>query len=460
MHIHLLGICGTFMGGLAVLADELGYKVTGSDQNIYPPMSAQLNSLGIKIHLGYSNEPLSWGPDSLVVGNVMRREMPIIETMLDQSIPFTSGPEWLAREVLAVRHVLAVSGTHGKTTTSSMLAWILEFAGLQPGFLIGGIPNNFGVSARLGKGQYFVVEADEYDTAFFDKRSKFIHYRPRTLIINNIEFDHADIFPDLAAIQRQFHHLVRTIPSTGLIIYPFLDRNVEAVLEMGCWTKQEKVMGLESVNDGWRAFNVTPSCEQFEVYFKDDFYGKIEWSLLGRHNLMNALSAIAAAKHVGVDAEVAVQALNQFQGVKRRLELKGSFSGIQVYDDFAHHPTAIETTLAGLRAKVGAERIIAVLEMRSNTMRAGFHQQALIDALQQASLVYFYKAPDITWDVEKTWGDTQKPGGVYTELPKLTHALREQCKKHDHVVFMSNGGFGGIQNNFIKVLSEPFFQVS
>jgi UDP-N-acetylmuramate: L-alanyl-gamma-D-glutamyl-meso-diaminopimelate ligase len=454
MHIHLLGICGTFMGGIALLAKELGFKVTGSDHNIYPPMSTQLQDMGIAIELGY--EKLSSSSyQQMIVGNVMRRGMPVIETMLNEGRFYTSGPEWLAREILQTRHVLAVSGTHGKTTTSSMLAWILAFAGFEPGFLIGGIPNNFGVSARLGQGKYFVIEADEYDSAFFDKRSKFLHYRPQTLIINNIEFDHADIFSNLTEIQKQFHHLVRTVPGEGLIIYPALDKAVQEVIKMGCWSKQETIFGLEPLNNvGWTVQNAAPSFAEFEVYFKETFCGKINWSLLGNHNMLNALSAIAAARAVGVAIETAINALNQFQGVKRRLELKGVVSDIYVYDDFAHHPTAIATTLAGMRSKVGQEtRIIAVVEVRSNTMRAGFHQAELSLAVEKSDVVYFFKAPDISWNIEKVWENTGKPGGVYTDILKLIQSLKGDSQKGDQVVFMSNGGFGGIHTQFLQALT-------
>ncbi len=453
MHTHILGICGTFMAGLAVLASEQQHQVTGSDQNVYPPMSAQLNKLGIKIFQGYDDiHQLSPKPDCVVVGNVMRRGMPVIEEMLNQQHPFLSGPEWLARYVLHDKHVLAVSGTHGKTTTSSMLAWILEVAGLNPGFLIGGVSNDFSVSARLGGGKYFVVEADEYDSAFFDKRSKFIHYHPRTLIINNIEFDHADIFADLAAIQQQFHHLVRTVAGEGLIICPVGDQNVSATLEKGCWTETE-VFGS---NMGWHAENRKTCENQFEVFFGDSAYGVLKWSLLGEHNVNNALAAIAAAHHVGVEPEIAIKALSSFKGVKRRMEVKGVVRGMTVYDDFAHHPTAIELTLGGLRAKVGKDaRITAVLDIRSNTMKAGHHKDDLPDAVQDANAVYVFQSPDIQWDVNKIWQAANKPGGVFTNTESLLSVLLAETQNsvNHHVIFMSNGGFNGIQTLFLEKLA-------
>jgi UDP-N-acetylmuramate: L-alanyl-gamma-D-glutamyl-meso-diaminopimelate ligase len=449
MHIHILGICGTFMGGLAVLATEKGFTVTGADQNVYPPMSTQLNKLGIKIFQGYDDiHQLSPKPDCVVVGNVMTRGMSVIETLLNQNFPMLSGPEWLARYVLQDKHVLAVSGTHGKTTTSSMLAWILEVAGLNPGFLIGGVPNDFGISARLGGGKYFVLEADEYDCAFFDKRSKFIHYYPRTLVINNMEFDHADIFPNLAAIQQQFHHLVRTVPGEGLIVYPNADQNVKKTLEKGCWTKIEN-FGTNAT--GWHLKNHVAKNNQFEVCFEEKNYGALKWSLLGEHNVDNALAAIAAAHHVGVDPAVAIKALSSFQGVKRRMEIKGIKAGRTVYDDFAHHPTAIRLTLAGLRAKVGSKaQITAVLDIRSNTMKAGHHKEDLPDALQDANAVYFFQSPDINWDVNKIWQTANKSGGVYDNTDSLLGALLAENYTDHHVVFMSNGGFNGIQTVFLE----------
>lgn len=464
MHFHILGISGTFMGGLAALAKELNFKVTGSDMNIYPPMSTQLETLGVKFRQGFEADQLNPTPDYVVVGNVMRRGIPVVEAVLDQGLPMLSGPEWLARFVLPKRHVLAVSGTHGKTTTSSMLAWILEYAGKNPGFLIGGIPNNFGISARLGDVTApFVVEADEYDSAFFDKRSKFIHYRPNTLMINNIEFDHADIFPNIEAIQVQFHHLVRTVPGKGLIILPEKDDNVSAVIEKGCWTKCEHfAAGAEpchrpSFNSPgeWWAEQTTQQGDEFKVYFDKTCFGKVKWTLLGQHNISNALAAIAAAQHVGVDPKIALQALCKFSSVKRRLEVRGERQGIVVYDDFAHHPTAIATTLAGLRAKLGSKtRIVAVVDIRSNTMRAGHHQTTLSSSVKDADLVYFFKSPDVTWSVEKMFADSAKPGAVFQDQSALLMALKSSTTTADHVVFMSNGGFGGIQTEFLGLETQ------
>ncbi len=477
--VHILGICGTFMGGMAILASELGYDISGSDTNVYPPMSTQLEAQGISLIQGFEKNQLDniFEDTSIVVGNVMSRGYPVIEALLDQGIPMLSGPEWLAKYVLPKRHVLAVSGTHGKTTTASMLAWILEHAGLKPGFLIGGVPNNFGLSARLGEGECFVVEADEYDSAFFDKRSKFIHYRPRTLIINNIEFDHADIFANLEAIKTQFHHLVRTIPQKGLIVHPAEDLEVADVLKRGCWTPTVTVHAVQSstqtalekekkenINQsslnqnklsrtGWYADNQSEAGDAFDVYFGKTRYGRVEWALLGQHNIANALAAIAAAGHVGVTPNQAIEALKHFQGVKRRLEIKGVRNNITIYDDFAHHPTAIATTLAGLRAKLGREaKILAVLDIRSNTMKAGHHKDELPASVQSANEVYFYKSPDIHWDVESIWQVANKPGGVFADKETLVKALQRAALPYDHVIFMSNGGFGGIHNEFLQNL--------
>ena len=458
MHTHILGICGTFMGGLAVIAKELKLKVTGSDQNVYPPMSTQLDNLSIKIFQGYDDlQQLSPTPDYIVVGNVMSRGKPVIEAILNQNLPIISGPEWLARFVLKDRHVIAISGTHGKTTTTSMVAWILEYAGLAPGFLIGGIPNDFGISARLGTGKYFVVEADEYDSAFFDKRSKFVHYWPRTLIINNIEFDHADIFANLTAIQAQFHHLVRTVPGEGLIIYPKLDKNVAEVLNKGCWSKRVAyAVGNNHENqDGWLARNNSAMNNQFEVCYKNKSYGTVKWALLGEHNVQNGLAAIAAVEHVGVDPKIAIEALSIFQGVKRRMEIKGIKRGVTVYDDFAHHPTAILSTLVGLRAKVGNRaRILAVLDIRSNTMRLGHHKDQLASAVNDANQIYFFRSSDTIWDVDKVWQDLQKPGGVYSNTDDLVKILLKEARENDQVIFMSNGSFNGIHATFLEKLSS------
>lgn len=451
MHTHILGIGGTFMAGLAVLASDLGHKVTGSDLKIYPPMSTQLSEKGIFPIEGYNVEQLNSKPDALIIGNVMRRGMPIIESLLNQNARFESGPEWLSKNILATQHVLAVSGTHGKTSTSSMLAWILEIAGFNPGFLIGGIPSNFGVSARLGRGEYFVVEADEYDCAFFDKRSKFIHYRPNTLIVNNLEFDHADIFPNLEAIQSQFHHLVRTVPGNGLIIYPEADQNIQAVLEKGCWTP------VYTIGEHISAMAKSPSGNHFEVYLQTESktkikIGEVRWDLLGQHNIMNALAAISAACHVGVLPEVALKALASFKGIKRRLEIIGQAREITLYDDFAHHPTAIKTTLAGLRAKVGTERVIAVVDIRSNTMRAGHHREHLAASVEDADVAYFFKSQDVSWDVETMAESSLCSGGVFSDHSALFETLQKKMRAGDHVVCMSNGGFGGLHSQLLQSL--------
>ncbi len=397
MHIHIIGICGTFMGGLAVLAKQAGHDVTGSDANVYPPMSTQLEQQGIQLMTGYVQENLKPQPDVVVIGNALSRGNPEVEAVLRQGIKYTSGPQWLAEHVLQDRWVLAVAGTHGKTTTASMLAWILEYAGMQPGFLIGGVPNNFSVSARLGEAPFFVIEADEYDSAFFDKRSKFIHYRPRTAILNNLEFDHADIFPDLTAIKKQFHHFVRTIPDNGLLVVPSADANIADVLQQGCWTPQE-TFDINSAN--WAIAEVDEGGQTFTVTYKEQTQGKVRWKLLGQHNQLNALAAIAAARHAGVATEHAIEALAEFSNVKRRLEVRGEIGGITVYDDFAHHPTAIATTLAGLRTKLGNQRIIAVLEFASNTMRQGFHIEDVPHSFACADQVIFAKPNGVDWEID------------------------------------------------------------
>ncbi|MGB0361090.1 MAG: UDP-N-acetylmuramate:L-alanyl-gamma-D-glutamyl-meso-diaminopimelate ligase, partial [Endozoicomonas sp.] len=407
MHIHILGICGTFMGSLAILARELGFQVSGSDQNIYPPMSTQLEEQGISLFQGYGVENLKLAPDLVVIGNAMKRGIPAIEYVLEKGLPYVSGPEFFSRYVAPERWVMAASGTHGKTTTSSMLAWILEHAGMSPGFLIGGIPSDFGISARLGDTPFFVIEADEYDTAFFDKRSKFVHYHPRTLIINNLEFDHADIFDDLSSIQRQFHHLVRTMPGTGRIIYPANVPAIDDVLDMGCWSEKESLSGEGSY---WQVRNTSPAGNQFDVFYKDAFAGHVNWQQDGQHNVDNALASIAAAHHAGVLPEVACEALSVFQGVKRRMELVGEVDGIRIYDDFAHHPTAIAMTLAGQRALLGKHaNIRVIIEPRSHTMKMGVHQKLLIDATVDASEVIWFKPNDLDWPLEKLAADSSTP---------------------------------------------------
>ncbi|HEY0635691.1 MAG TPA: UDP-N-acetylmuramate:L-alanyl-gamma-D-glutamyl-meso-diaminopimelate ligase [Gammaproteobacteria bacterium] len=452
MRLHILGICGTFMGGIALLARSLGHQVSGQDANVYPPMSTQLEEQGITLTEGYDPSGIPADVEMVVIGNALSRGNPAVEYVLNRGIPYTSGPQWLSEYLLQGRWVLAVAGTHGKTTTSSMLAWILDHAGLKPGFLIGGVAHDFGVSARLTETPFFVVEADEYDTAFFDKRSKFVHYRPRTAILNNLEYDHADIFPDVAAIQRQFHHLVRTVPGLGLILAPQHDRYLDEVLGMGCWTPVEKFgTGDQS---GWSARNVAPDGSHFDVWWRDDFLGTVQWGLLGHHNVSNALAAIGAARHTGVLPPEAIKALNCFSGVKRRLEVRGEVDGITVYDDFAHHPTAIATTLEGLRKRVGNARIIAILEPRSNTMRMGVHRAALAPSFALADAVLLYGPPDLGWDIAAV---AQASGGkavVHTEIASIVNAVVAMARPGDHLLVMSNGGFGGIHEKLLRALRE------
>jgi UDP-N-acetylmuramate: L-alanyl-gamma-D-glutamyl-meso-diaminopimelate ligase len=450
MHLHILGICGTFMAGLALLARESGHTVSGCDVNVYPPMSTQLEAAGIRVLEGYRPAHLEPAPDCVVVGNVMTRGKLIVEYLLNSPIPYLSGPQWLAEQVLRERRVLAVAGTHGKTTVTGMLAWILEQAGWQPGFLIGGIPADFGISARLGQGPWFVVEADEYDTAFFDKRSKFVHYRPRTLILNNLEFDHADIFPDLAAIQRQFHHLVRTVPGQGLIVANGEDANLAAVLEMGCWTPVERF----GTGGDWQARNLSPDGSAFDVYCQDTRQGRVQWSQFGTHNVQNALAAIAAARHAGVPSAEAIRALGSFQGVKRRMEKRGVVNDITVYDDFAHHPTAIAATLAGLRSRLDGGRIIAVMEPRSNTLRMGVFQDQLAASLADADRVVLYQAPELGWDLGKVTAELDGRGQVCTSIEATLAAICTQAQPGDQVLIMSNGDFGGIHSKLLAVLEK------
>jgi UDP-N-acetylmuramate: L-alanyl-gamma-D-glutamyl-meso-diaminopimelate ligase len=451
-HIHILGICGTFMGGLALLARESGFSVTGSDRNIYPPMSTQLLSSDIPLVDGYGPDQLSPAPDCVVVGNALSRGQPVVEAMLNGSIPYTSGPEWLGRHILQGQWVLAVSGTHGKTSTASMLAWILEQAGLQPGFLIGGIPSNFGVSARLGGGDYFVVEADEYDSAFFDKRSKFVHYRPKTAVINNLEYDHADIFPDLAAIETQFHHLVRCIPGEGLIVRGG-DVAIDRVLEKGCWTPVETVSGADSPHGtGWTWRALSPATDMLQISAPDGAEASLNWNLIGDHNAANATAAIAAAAHVGISLQVAVQALSQFAGVKRRLELLGRPADVSLYDDFAHHPTAIEGTLRALRAQLATGNLIAVIEPRSNTMRLGEHREALASCAQAADYALWYAPPDLQWDLSSIVSTSGQE--VLDTTDALIERALQMAEPGDSIVIMSNGGFDGLHNRLLMALEE------
>ncbi|MDP3876364.1 MAG: UDP-N-acetylmuramate:L-alanyl-gamma-D-glutamyl-meso-diaminopimelate ligase [Methylobacter sp.] len=441
MHIHILGICGTFMGGLAVIARQLGHQVSGSDQNVYPPMSTQLEEQGIVLMEGYRPENLDSKPDLVIIGNALSRGNAEVEAVLNQGLKYVSGPQWLAEHVLQGKWVLGVAGTHGKTTTTSMLSWILEYQGFKPGFLIGGIPLNFGISARLGESDFFVIEADEYDSAFFDKRSKFVHYRPRTAILNNLEYDHADIFPDLDAIKKQFHHLVRTVPGEGLIISPETDANINDVLTMGCWTPVAKT----SINSDaqWNAQLFNSDGSRFSVVFENKEQGRVEWSLTGEHNVYNALSAIVAAWHVGIRPKDAIAALAQFKNVKRRMEVIAEINGVTIYDDFAHHPTAIHTTLDGLRKQVGSERIIAIVEPRSNTMRLGVHTQTLAQSLADADVAIIYQPEALGWDLSelKKYAENIE---ICSSLDDIIAKLKFEARYGGHFVLMSNGSFGGI----------------
>lgn len=458
MHIHILGICGTFMGSLAVLAKELGYRVTGSDANVYPPMSTQLEAQGITLMQGYEAAHLEPRPDLVVVGNAMSRGNAAVEYVLNEGIPYTSGPAWLAAHVLQGRHVIGVAGTHGKTTTTTMVAWVLEQAGLNPGFLIGGVPKGFAASARLGGGRFFVVEADEYDSAFFDKRSKFIHYAPATAILNNLEFDHADIFEDLEAIKKQFHHLVRTVPGRGRLIVPADDANLADVLKKGAWTPVEKFSVDAMVEGaGWRADSLSADGSAFAVFRDGAKVGEVHWSMTGRHSVNNGLAAIISAEHCGVAPAVACQALSDFPGVKRRMEIIGEVRGITVYDDFAHHPTAIQTTLAGLRQKVGAKdgrkKIIAVIEPRSNTMRLGAHKENLAPSVADADQVYWYQPAGLNWDLSPVVAASPVPAQVMDTLEAIIAAVKTSAASGDQIVIMSNGGFGGIHQKLLQALA-------
>ncbi len=441
------------MGGLALLAREAGHEVEGSDANVYPPMSTQLREQGISLMEGYQAEFLNPEPDQVVIGNAMSRGNPAVEAVLDRGLRYTSGPQWLSENILQDRWVLAVAGTHGKTTTASMLAWILEAAGLKPGFLIGGVPGNFGVSARLGESPFFVVEADEYDTAFFDKRSKFVHYRPRTLVLNNLEFDHADIFPDLGAIQLQFHHLLRIVPGNGLLVVNAGDGSLSEVLDMGCWTP------VETVSSGtfparWQVEPLQADGTRFQVLLDDERQGEVNWSLTGVHNMHNALSAIVAARHAGVPVSRAIEALGDFAGVKRRMEIRGEVNGITVYDDFAHHPTAIATTLEGLRQQVGRGRLLAILEPRSNTMRMGTHRDQLAYSLTAADAVWMYEPDNLSWDLHELGDRLSMPTQVSDDIEDLVASIVAEARSGDRLVVMSNGGFGGIHKKLLTALGK------
>lgn len=462
MHIHILGICGTFMGGLAALAREAGHKVTGCDAGVYPPMSDQLRALGIDLIEGFGAEQMALQPDMYVIGNVVSRarladgspKFPLMEAILDAGAPYTSGPQWLAEHVLQGKHVLAVAGTHGKTTTTAMLSWVLHEAGLEPGFLIGGVPVNFGVSARLGGGRYFVIEADEYDTAFFDKRSKFVHYRPRTAVLNNLEFDHADIFDNLAAIERQFHHLVRTVPSTGRVVVNALEESLARVLHQGCWSE------TRSFGSAVGDFQAAGEPHAFDVLVQGQPAGRVQWALGGVHNQLNALAAIAAADHVGVPVAQAAQALAGFVNVKRRMEVRGQVTlpaggaAVTVYDDFAHHPTAIRTTINGLRRKLGpGERILAIFEPRSNTMKLGAMKSQLPWSLEEADLAFCHSA-GLDWDAAEALAPMGDRATVHGQIDALVQAIAQSARPGDHLLCMSNGGFAGIHGKLLQSLQN------
>ena len=452
MHIHILGICGTFMGGIAAIARSAGHAVTGSDANVYPPMSTQLERLGIPLTEGWDPAQFEPRPDMVVIGNALSRGNPAVEYVLDNDLPYVSGPQWLAENALAGKWRLAIAGTHGKTTTSGMLAWILEYAGLKPGFLIGGVPGNFDVSARLTDSPFFVLEADEYDTAFFDKRSKFVHYRPRTVVLNNLEFDHADIFENLDAIKRQFHHLVRTVPGNGLIVANGMDANLAATLEKGCWTPRE-TFGSNG-KSAWNARALNAAASEFEVSFNREIIGTVRWPLHGVHNMHNAVAAIAAARHAGVPAPVGVAALAEFRGVKRRMELRGDIGGVTVFDDFAHHPTAIRLTLEGARNSAPDRRLVAVFEPRSNTMRMGVHREELASSFAPADHVFIYQPPYVDWSVEEITARLGDRGASAASVDALVADLVAFVRRGDQVLIMSNGGFGGLHEKFLAALGE------
>jgi len=450
LHLHFLGICGTFMGSLAILARQMGYRVSGSDQQVYPPMSDQLAAAGIQLHQGFDYNPQDFQPDQVIVGNVMRRGLPCVESLLNSSLPYTSGPQWLHDQLLRgcqhePRWVLAVAGTHGKTTTAAMLAWLLEEAGMQPGFLIGGVPGNFPVSARLGGSPFFVIEADEYDTAFFDKRSKFVHYAPRTLIMNNLEFDHADIFADLEAIQTQFHHLMRLLPDQGRVIYPAGDSALQEVFARGCWSDHES-LGMQEGD--WQAEKLCTDASFFAVYYKGQKIGEVQWDLTGEHNVYNALAAIAAARHVGVLPEAALASLAGFKGVKRRMERLGEVRGVQVFDDFAHHPTAIATSLEGIKPRCKG-RLLAIIEPRSNTMQLGTLRADLAASVAAADQVFWFQNKEMCWSPAELC-----QGANFTDLESLCQAVIKEARSGDVLVLMSNGSFGGLHQKLLVELDK------
>jgi UDP-N-acetylmuramate: L-alanyl-gamma-D-glutamyl-meso-diaminopimelate ligase len=447
MHIHILGICGTFMGGIALLARAAGHKVTGCDTNVYPPMSTQLQAEGIDLVEGYGAEQVALEPDLYVIGNAISRGNPLLEEILNRNLPYVSGPQWLADNILRGKWVLGVAGTHGKTTTTSLLAWILEDAGLNPGFLVGGVPQNFGISARLTDSPFFVIEADEYDTAFCDKRSKFVHYRPRTVILNNLEFDHADIFSDLAAIETQFHHLVRTLPGQGLVVANAAEESLKRVLGRGCWTPVEWFNGAEC----WQAGEAAAD-GSFEVTLAGQPVGQTQLELLGAHNRANAVAALAAARHAGVPIAAGLEALSRFKGIKRRLEVRGTVRDVTVYDDFAHHPTAIAVTIDGLRKKIGAARILAVLEPRSNTMKLGTMKAQLPASLAEADQVFCF-AKNLGWDAAEALAPMGSKATTFDDLEAMVAAIVGAAQAGDQILVMSNGGFGGIHGKLLEALA-------
>lgn len=448
MHIHILGICGTFMGGLALIARSLGHKVTGSDQNVYPPMSVQLEEQGIELMQGYEVSHLDSKPDLIIIGNALSRGNAVVEYILNNKLAYTSGPDWLSSAVLNKKHVFAVSGTHGKTTTTTMLSWILEANELNPSFLIGGVAENFGISARLTNSEYFVIEADEYDTAFFDKRSKFVHYHPNTLIINNLEFDHADIFSDLNAIKTQFHYVVRLVPEKGQVIYPDNDNNVLSVLEKGSWSEQIAL----NQQHGWKIKKRSEDYSEFSVQFNDETHATVSWQLMGEFNAMNALAAIIAAHQVGVSIQQAAESLTEFKSVKRRLECIGNINNIRIYDDFAHHPTAIKATVKALRANIGSKRLLAILEPRSNTMKLGVHKAELVEALNDADQVFVYSSDQVQWDVNEVLMELDEKLYIETNTDSLLEKLLANTQAGDHILIMSNGGFENFHQRLLKSL--------
>ncbi len=457
MKIHILGICGTFMGGIAVLAKQAGHEVSGCDANVYPPMSTQLEEQGISLCEGFFARDIPDDVDEVVIGNALSRGNEAVEYVLNKNIAYSSGPQWLSRHVLNDRWVLAVAGTHGKTTTSSMLAWMLQYAGLTPGFLIGGIPSNFGLSARIGDAPFFVVEADEYDTAFFDKRSKFVHYHPRTVVLNNLEFDHADIFENLDAIKKQFHHLIRTIPGDGLIVKNGDDENIRSMLEQGCWSQVaafHKAHDIFHNKDDWSIGDVSADGKRFDVQLDGCVVAEVEWSLHGEINRMNALAAIAAAQHAGVPVEVSCEALKEFKGIKRRLEVCGVANGVTVYDDFAHHPTAIEETLSAMKEVQGSGKLFAVLEPRSNTMRMGVHKERLSDSLQQADQVCLYQPEGLNWNLTDVVSGSEVPAAIFSSTDNIIEFLLSEASSGDHILIMSNGGFEAIHGRLLDALQR------